>query len=59
MPFNVVESTDPLVELERRQDEVLRQLDELDLRIEEALSTFAAVQKETAELFGRRQKAAA
>jgi hypothetical protein len=59
MPFTVADSTDPLIELERRQDNVLRQLDELDHRIERALREFAAVQRDTAERFGHSQKAAA
>lgn len=59
MPFIVTASSDPLIELEHRQDNVLRQLDELDQRIEQALREFAVVQKETAERFGRPQKAAA
>lgn len=59
MPFTVVESTDPLIELDRRHDQVLEQLDDLDRRIEQALASFSAVQKDTAERFGRPQKAAA
>jgi hypothetical protein len=59
MPFTVVETTDPLAELERRQDDVLVQLDDLDRCIEQALRDFAAVQKDTADRFGQKQKAAA
>ncbi|HET6882920.1 MAG TPA: hypothetical protein VFI31_22315 [Pirellulales bacterium] len=59
MPFTVVESTDPLLELDRRHDQVLEQLEDLDRRIEQALSSFTAVQKDTAERFGRTQQAAA
>ena len=33
----------PLIELELRQDEVLEQLDELERRVEAALTEFAAV----------------
>ncbi|HVX13823.1 MAG TPA: hypothetical protein VHC22_21755 [Pirellulales bacterium] len=59
MPFTVVDSTDPIADLERRHDDVLRQLDDLDRRVEQALRDFAIVQKDTAERFGRKQKAAA
>lgn len=59
MPFTVAEPSDPLAELDRRQDDVLRQLEDLDRRIEQALSDFTAVQKDAAERFGRTQKAAA
>ena len=57
--FTIVEASDPLSELERRQDEVLRQLDELDRRVEQATREFVAVQQQTAERFGRKQKSAA
>lgn len=50
---------DPLADLERRQDEALQQLDELEAQIERALREFTAVQQTTAELVGRTQKAAA
>lgn len=50
---------DPLAELDRRQDEVLAQLDELDRRIEQALREFTALQKATAERFAAPTKAAA
>ena len=59
MSFTVVESKDPLAELERRQDDALAQLDALDQRIEQALREFAAIQKDTADRFGHKQKAAA
>ena len=57
--LTVVDSPDPLMELDRRQDEVLRQLDELDRRIEQAIGQFVAVQRETAERFGPKEKVAA
>ena len=50
---------DPLAELDRRQDEVLAQLDELDRRIEQALREFTALQQATAERFAAPTKAAA
>ncbi|HVA49868.1 MAG TPA: hypothetical protein VNH11_26110 [Pirellulales bacterium] len=53
------DSTDPLAELERRQDEALQQLDDLDRRVEQALREFIALAKTTAERFGRPQKTAA
>lgn len=59
MPPVTAKDTDPLSELDRRHDDALRQLDELDQEIERALNAFSAVQKETAERFGRTQKAAA
>ena len=59
MMFTIVEASDPLADLERRQDEVLRQLDELDRRVEQATREFVAVQQRTAERFGRKQKNAA
>ena len=59
MSLTVVASKDPLAELERRQEDVLAQLDALDQRIELALREFAAIQKDTADRFGHRQKAAA
>lgn len=59
MPIAAVEVTAPLNDLERRHDDALRQLEELDQKIERALGEFSAVQKETAERFGRTQKAAA
>lgn len=60
MPPSVAElADDPLQELERRHDEALQQLDQLDQKIEQALREFSAVQKDTAERFGRTQKAAA
>jgi tetrahydromethanopterin S-methyltransferase subunit G len=57
--LSIADSPDPLLELERRQDEVLRRLDELDRRVEQAICEFVAVQKDTAERFGPKQKAAA
>jgi hypothetical protein len=50
---------DPLAELERRHDEALRQLEELEGQIEQAIGAFAAVQQAVAERVGRKQKAAA
>jgi hypothetical protein len=52
------QAPDPLADLERRQDEALRQLDELEAQIDKALREFSAIQQTTAELFGRKQKAA-
>lgn len=57
--LSIADSADPLLELERRQDEVLQRLDELDRRVEQAIREFVAVQKDTAERFGPKQKAAA
>ena len=54
----VEKAPDPLADLERRQDEALRQLDELEAQVDKALREFVAVQQSTAELFGRKQKAA-
>jgi hypothetical protein len=54
----VKQASEPLADLERRQDEALRQLDELEARIDAAFRDFAAVQQITAERFGRKQKAA-
>ncbi len=59
MPLAIAKEPDQLGELDRRHDDALRQLDELDQRIERALREFSDVQKETAERFGRTQKAAA
>jgi len=39
--------TDMLVELESRQDDVLRQLDELHLRVERTLADFLAIRQGT------------
>lgn len=50
---------DPLAELDRRQDEVLAQLDQLDRRIEQALREFTALQNAAAERFASPTKAAA
>lgn len=59
MPPPTVSLSDPLGELERRHDDALRQLDELDKKIEQALKEFSDVQQDAAERFGRTQKAAA
>jgi hypothetical protein len=50
---------DPLAELERRQDEALRELDELEAKIELAIREFLAIEHATADRFGRKRKAAA
>ncbi|HEV3343241.1 MAG TPA: hypothetical protein VG125_22910 [Pirellulales bacterium] len=54
----IKKAPEPLADLERRQDEALRQLDELEAQIDQAFLDFAAVQQITAERFGRKQKAA-
>lgn len=55
--LSVVDATDPFAELDRRQEEVLRQLDDLDRRIEQAIREFAAVQQDAAERFSRKAAA--
>lgn len=57
--MNATAPNDPLAELDRRQDEVLAQLDELDRRVEQALVEFTALQKAAAERFAPAAKAAA
>ena len=57
--LSIADSADPLLELDRRQDEVLQRLDELDRRVEQAIREFVAVQQDTTERFGPKQKAAA
>lgn len=57
--LSIADSADPLLDLERRQDEVLQRLDELDRRVEQAIREFVAVQKDTTERFAPKQKAAA
>lgn len=54
----VSKDLDPLAELDRRHDEALRQLEELEDRVERAICEFATVQQAAAERFGRKQKAA-
>ena len=54
----VKKTPEPLADLERRQDEAIRELDALEARIDQAFRDFAAVQQITAERFGRKQKAA-